>query len=122
MQRTPLPRLHQTLNPGSSTSPPHAPKGRYLEASKLFPAESARKISTALRARSPGALLKASGRAALPQGQETETLDSLVASLKEIGLFIVEIGELERFVQAVGNKGPAWVNEVLRRYSGQLAG
>ena len=35
----------------------------------------------------------------------------------ERGLFIVPVGELEGFVQTVGNKGPKWVNTVLRQKS-----
>jgi len=33
--------------------------------------------------------------------------------LKENGIFIVEVGELEGFVKSIGNHGPKWVNEVL---------
>ncbi len=88
---------------------------------KLFPQETARKIENALRSRTPGALLKSSGRSALPQGQETEAFDQLVANLKEIGIFVVELGELERFVQTVGGEGPRWVNDVLLRYAGELS-
>jgi len=87
---------------------------------RLFPQDNAKRIENALRSRSPGALLKASGRSALPQGQETEAFDQLVGNLKKIGIFVVELGELERFVQTVGGKGPRWVNDVLARYAGEL--
>ena len=39
----------------------------------------------------------------------------LLAKLRAAGLFVVDVGELERFVPSVGNKGPKWVNAVLER-------
>ena len=35
--------------------------------------------------------------------------------LKDRGLLILEVGELESFVKSVGNHGPKWVNEVLSK-------
>jgi hypothetical protein len=32
-------------------------------------------------------------------------------SLRQLGIFVVEVGELERFYPAAGGHGPAWVNE-----------
>jgi hypothetical protein len=32
-----------------------------------------------------------------------------------MGLFVLEVGEMERFVPQVGGHGPRWVNEVHER-------
>ena len=48
----------------------------------------------------------------VPQGQPTERVERLLANLREVGLFVVEVGELERFAPEVGGHGPTWVNAV----------
>ncbi len=45
---------------------------------------------------------KKSGKSAVPAGQPTARLESLLAALRQLGLFVVEVGELERFVPTVG--------------------
>ena len=55
---------------------------------------------------------KRGGKSAVPQGQATERVDRLISDLRDIGLFVVEVGELERFAPGVPRKGPAWVNAV----------
>jgi hypothetical protein len=37
------------------------------------------------------------------------------AELRRLGLFVVEVGELECFYPAAGGHGPSWVNEVLSK-------
>ena len=58
---------------------------------------------------------KRAGLSIIPQGTAAGAAQSLVVKGKSAGLFIVPVGELERFVPAVGGHGPAWVNEVLAR-------
>lgn len=58
---------------------------------------------------------KRSGKSAVPPGQATARLGTLLALLRTIGLFVVEVGQLEGFVPEIGNHGPAWVNEVHER-------
>lgn len=58
---------------------------------------------------------KRAGLSIIPQGTAAGAAQSLVAKGKTVGLFIVPVGELERFVPTVGGHGPAWVNEVLTR-------
>ena len=36
--------------------------------------------------------------------------------LKENGIFLVPVGELECFIKEVGGHGPEWVNNVLEKY------
>ena len=36
--------------------------------------------------------------------------------LKTNGIFLVPVGELERFIKSVGGHGPNWVNNVIEKY------
>jgi hypothetical protein len=58
---------------------------------------------------------KESGLAAIPRGQEHNDAEALLRDLQTIGLFVVDVGELEGWVPQVGNKGPRWVIEVLEQ-------
>lgn len=58
---------------------------------------------------------KRGGLAAVPQGDARGAADSLIEVLAERGLFVVPVGELERWVPEVGGHGPAWVAEVHSR-------
>ncbi|MCW5799765.1 MAG: AAA family ATPase [Nitrospira sp.] len=82
---------------------------------KHFPQELAKRIRDVVRRTSPWSILKHSGRHGVPSGDATQCLDRLISSLKKIGLLVVEEGELECFDKGVGNDGPAWVNEVLKK-------
>ena len=58
---------------------------------------------------------KRAGKSAVPPGDAMARLGTLTEALRAIGLFVVEVGELEGFVPEVGGHGPAWVNEVHER-------
>jgi ABC-type transporter Mla maintaining outer membrane lipid asymmetry ATPase subunit MlaF len=68
-----------------------------------------------LRTASPWAAAKRAGKSSLPSGGPTEAFMDLTGRLRKMGVFIVECGELERFVPSLGSHGPAWVNEALRK-------
>lgn len=57
---------------------------------------------------------KKGGLSAVPSGQATAAAQSLIARLNAFGVFVVEVGELERFAPAIPDHGPAWVLEVLK--------
>lgn len=59
--------------------------------------------------------IKRSGLTAVPQGAAYESCTKLLSQLKTIGLLVVPVGELERFVPSVAGHGPAWVTEVHER-------
>lgn len=59
--------------------------------------------------------VKQAGKSMVPSGDATERLGKLLAELRRIGLFVVEVGELESFARQVPRHGPAWVNEVHKR-------
>ncbi|MGH8362770.1 MAG: ATP-dependent nuclease, partial [Gammaproteobacteria bacterium] len=80
-----------------------------------FQLESKSVINKVLRKSSPWAHAKSIGKAFVPSGDSTQTCNRLLAKLREIGIFVVEVGELEGFFREVGSHGPSWVNEVLKR-------
>ena len=59
--------------------------------------------------------VKRAGDAAIPRGQPTQQFQGLQALCKEIGLWIVPVGELEGFCKSVSGKGPAWVQQVIEQ-------
>lgn len=56
---------------------------------------------------------KRGGKGVLPGGDASQRCNNLLASLAGVGLFVVDVGELERWVPAIGGHGPSWVTEVL---------
>jgi energy-coupling factor transporter ATP-binding protein EcfA2 len=84
-------------------------------ASTNFPKDKADEIAKTLRRASPWATLKLSGKAGLPAGNAYAAYQRLDEALKRIGIFIPDVGELERFCPSIGDHGPKWVNQVLER-------
>ena len=60
--------------------------------------------------------IKKTGISGAPRGNATVSLNNIVDHLKEIGIFVVPVGELECFVKQVGDHGPSWLNKVLEKY------
>lgn len=60
--------------------------------------------------------LKSSGTAALPAGDATSAFKNLDNILKNAGIYIVPVGELECFIKEVGGHGPEWANQVLEKF------
>lgn len=56
---------------------------------------------------------KKAGVAAVPQGEASAACGRLILALREIGLLVVPVGELERFAPEVGGHGPGWVANVM---------
>lgn len=73
-------------------------------------------IREAIRTTSKWDGIKASGVAAIPAGYATTSFNAMDAILREKGIYIVPVGELEGFVKEVGGHGPEWVNKVLEQY------
>jgi len=81
----------------------------------VFPKEAKKRIEEVLKQTSSWALAKKSGKAFIPSGTPTQEYEHLEREMRRLGLFVVEVGELERFYPAIGGHGPAWVNEVLTK-------
>ncbi len=81
----------------------------------IFSKESAKKIQAILRRSSPWSHAKEVGKSFVPSGNPTQAYNRLFDKLREKGLFVVEVGELEGFARSVGGHGPKWVNSVLEK-------
>ncbi len=52
----------------------------------------------------------------MPAGDASSSYHKLNKKLEEVGIFMVQEGELESFVKQVGGHGPDWTNTVLETY------
>lgn len=59
--------------------------------------------------------VKRAGINGVPQGDAMRAAREVLDSLRQMGILVVPVGELERFDPEVGGHGPAWANEVLAR-------
>jgi len=82
---------------------------------RIFPKEKISEIKRALKKASAWTEAKELGKLYIPSGNATQAFERIQSSFKEIGLFIVEVGELECFAKSIGNHGPKWVSEVLTK-------
>jgi hypothetical protein len=82
---------------------------------KIFPKSKISPIQKALKKASAWSHAKEVGKSFIPSGDATKAFERLQSKLKEKGIFIVEVGELESFAKSVGNHGPKWVNDVLTK-------
>lgn len=73
-------------------------------------------IKEILRQSSQWDAIKKAGRAAIPNGDPTKDFDELLNRCSEIGLWLVEVGELEGFCKSEGAHGPKWVQSVLGKH------
>lgn len=84
-------------------------------ASDKFPDDTKNAILKVFRRSSPWATAKEMGRNFVPPGDSTRAYERLTDSLEEFGIHVVPVGELECFARSIGNHGPRWVNEVLKK-------
>ncbi len=82
---------------------------------KEFPKSATREIETILRKASPWAMAKQVGVPFIPPGDAAQAFARLDSALKNVGCYIVPVGELEGFDRTVGNHGPKWVSSVLEK-------
>jgi hypothetical protein len=76
-------------------------------------------IRALLKSRSGWELAKKNGIGALPGGNAVDAFNAVLTAAKSVGLFILPIGELERFHPEVGGNKQAWLRQVFeeRLYS-----
>jgi hypothetical protein len=82
---------------------------------KILPESKTKEIQSLLRKTSAWSHAKQIGKAFIPSGDPTISYNRLIRELNKLGIFVVEIGELESFVKSIGNHGPKWVNDVLSK-------
>ncbi len=78
--------------------------------------ETVDKIKSILKNISSLKLLKRGGKNILPQGDCTALFNEINNYLHEHNVFIVECGEIERFVPNVGGHGNNWLEKVFEKY------
>jgi hypothetical protein len=81
----------------------------------VFPPSAGRNIQAILRRSSPWSIAKSVGIQYVPSGQPSQACAQLLSDLRALGIFIVPVGELEGFAKTVGDHGPGWVNEVIKK-------
>ena len=60
--------------------------------------------------------IKTNGKAAIPPGDATKGFEYIDKRLREKGIFLVPVGELEGFVRQVGGHGSAWLGNLMQEY------
>lgn len=80
-----------------------------------IPIEFIDELQRSLKRTSPWSLAKDMGKSFISRGDEYQKFAILDAKLKETGIFIVEVGELEGFAKSIPGHGPKWVNNVLEK-------
>ncbi|WP_195177158.1 ATP-dependent endonuclease [Mesorhizobium sp. INR15] len=78
-----------------------------------FPRQAKSDIEVVLKQLSPWDAVKAAGDAAIPSGDATQSLNTIRAQCEQRGIWIVPVGELERFCRSIGGHGPKWVQQVI---------
>ena len=73
-------------------------------------------IRSVIKTESGWKAIKEYGVLGIPQGNASKAFEELDTTLKNHGIFLVPVGELENFVRTVGGHGPVWVNKVLEQY------
>lgn len=74
-------------------------------------------IQDAMKTGQSWAILKQTGIAGLPSGDASEEFDKLIDMLEAIGIYIVPVGEIERFNRKIPGHGPKFVTKVLTEHS-----
>ncbi len=84
-------------------------------ASDTIPSEKLAELRDILKRSSAWGEAKKVGKSFVPNGEQSAAFNRLNDGLRAIGIFIVEVGELEGFCKSVASHGPVWVAQVLER-------
>lgn len=82
---------------------------------RIVPKEKVSEIEKIIRKASAWSTAKEVGKTFVPSGDPTQAYERVQTQLREKGLHIVEVGQLEGFCKSIGNHGPKWVNSVLEK-------
>jgi predicted ATPase len=86
-----------------------------IKDNEVVPREKITRLSGIMREASPWDAIKDAGINAVPSGDPAKQLANLLDSLKEANIFVVPVGQMERFCKSIGGHGPQWVGEVLKK-------
>jgi predicted ATPase len=82
---------------------------------RIVPKEKVSEIEQVLRKASAWSHAKEVGKSFIPNGDPSQAYERVQTQLREKGLHVVEIGQLESFCKSVPGHGPKWVNGVLEK-------
>lgn len=71
------------------------------------------KIASIVKVASGWEQLKRGGISAVPQGQGSMAINTVWRKLASLGVFLVPVGELERWIPEISGKSSSWVSSVL---------
>jgi len=60
--------------------------------------------------------IKTGGVSMIPSGESTAAFKRLDQKMRDCGIYMVPVGEVEKFVKEIGGHGAEWVNKVLEEY------
>jgi AAA15 family ATPase/GTPase len=80
-----------------------------------MPEEKIKLIQKALKKSSAWTQAKSTGKHYLPAGAATTAHNRIQKKLKQRGIYVLEVGEMEAFDKTETNHGPKWVNAVLSK-------
>jgi AAA domain, putative AbiEii toxin, Type IV TA system len=83
--------------------------------STVLPENSREELQSVIRRSTAWSNAKLVGKSFVPSGDAAKACERLLTSLREAGLHVVEVGELEGFARTEGGHGPKWVNAILAR-------
>lgn len=81
----------------------------------LLPENVRAELQAVIRKTSAWSNAKHIGKAFVPSGDPSKACERLLGELRNLGLYVVEVGELEGFARTESGHGPKWVNSVLAR-------
>lgn len=84
--------------------------------SKILTSSEIKEIRDVISTTSKWTPIKNGGVSALPAGDATRAFGNINSKLRQQGMYIVPVGELECFIKEIGGHGPDWVNKVLEAY------
>lgn len=87
-----------------------------FDSSKYMSDATAKGIKEILKNISSFKLLKSGGKNILPQGECVTLFNQIKEFLNEHKVFVLDCGEIERFVPDVGGHGNAWVEKTFEKY------
>jgi AAA domain, putative AbiEii toxin, Type IV TA system/Overcoming lysogenization defect protein-like, TOPRIM domain len=82
---------------------------------EVFPDRATTSIKNILKTASAWSIAKGSGRSFVPSGDATTAYGLLDQRLREFGLFVVPVGEVEMFYRPIGGHGTTWLNQVIQK-------
>ncbi|HEL0165109.1 TPA: AAA family ATPase [Streptococcus equi subsp. zooepidemicus] len=83
---------------------------------KYISSKTAEQMKSLLRDVNSLKLLKTGGKAVIPQGDCVRLFKQIVDFLKENNIYVLECGEIERFVPDVSGHGNNWVEKTFTKY------